>query len=147
MKDWFTRGFISGIIAGAPTFAYALLASLLKWTTFRWVHFTAVLIYGRRYINFLENAFATLITFFFCGLMGVVFAFIVSRISNRNYLLKGWVFSTTIWFLAFAIINLLRMPEFTLIPLKTAVSNFVEASIWGLLIGYCLRWFEYRITV
>lgn len=147
MKDRFTRGFLSGIIAGAPTLAFALLAISLNWTTIRWAHFTAKLLYGRIEMNLMENIFATVTTFFFCGGLGVIFAFVIPRISSLNYILKGWFFGSAVWFLAFAITKLFNVPQMTIIPFNSVVINFIEASIWGVSLGYCLKWMDERVIV
>lgn len=145
MKDRFTRGFLSGVFAGVPAFIFASITSAQKWTTLQWSHFSSVLIYGHEFRNLAEDVLATLITFFFCGLMGTIFVYLIRRISSKNYLLKGWVFSITIWFSAFAITILFRIPGLISIPFKTTLSNFIEASIWGLSLGYCLNWFDSKL--
>jgi hypothetical protein len=147
LKDRFTRGFLSGVIAGIPSLAFALIVFSLKWTTLRWAHFAAILIYGRKSIVLEEEVFSTLAVFFFCGILGIFFAFIIPKISGTNYLLKSWVFGVTIWFFAFAITLLFKVPELLVIPYKTVVSNFIEATIWGLSLGYCLKWFDNRLKV
>lgn len=136
---------MSGIIAGVPTFILALIGYNLHWTTIRWAHFASVLIYGREYKTLLENLFATSTTFFFTGLMGITFAYIIPHITSRNYLLKGWVFSIAIWFVSYAITLLFKVPELANVPLKSAFFNFVEATLWGLALGYSLNWFGDRL--
>lgn len=139
MKDRFTKGYLAGVIAGVPSLAFGLTAESLQWTNIRWAHFASILIYGRIHLNLPENIFATFAVFFFCGLMGTLFAFIMARISCRNYFFKSWVFSVTIWFFAFATTFLFQLPQLHFIPLHSAISNFGEATIWGLSLGYCLK--------
>ena len=145
MKDRFTRGFLSGVIAAIPALAFAIIALSLKWTTLRWANFAAILIYGRKSISLGEEVFSTFAVFFFCGLLGVIFVFIIPNISSTNYLLKSWVFGVAIWFFAFVVTLLYKVPGLLIIPNKTAVSNFIEATIWGLSLGYCLKWFDSRV--
>lgn len=145
MKDRFTRGFLSGVIAGVPTLAFAFIASSFKWTTLRWSNFAAILIYGQKSTNPSEEIFASLGVFFFCGILGIVCAFIIPKISSTNYLLKSWVFSLAVWFFIFAATVFYKIPGLLIIPYKTAVSNFVEATIWGFTLGYCLKWFDSRL--
>lgn len=145
MRDRFTRGFLSGIIAVIPVFVFSLIASLFKWTTLRWADFAAILIYGHKSTNLGEEIFSILGVFFLCGTLGIVCAFIIPKISSSNYLLKSWVFSMAFWFLAFVITLFYKVPGLLIIPYKTAVSNFIEATIWGFSLGYCLKWFDSRL--
>lgn len=147
MRDRFTRGFLSGIFAGVPTLMYALTAQALKWTNIRWAHFASILIFGRTYTNLPENLFSEFAVFFFCGLVGVIFAFIISKITSQNYLLKGWVYSVSIWFFAFSVIFLFKIHQLPLVSLKSALSNLIEATIWGLFLGYCLHWFDNKLKL
>jgi len=145
LQDRFTRGFLSGVIAGIPTFIFAIIAARLNLTTQFWADFASVFIYGHKAATLLENLLAIIVTLFFTGLMGIVFAFIISIISSGNYLLKGWVFSVTVWFFAFAVVYLFNVKPLDAIPLKTAFINFLEATIWGLVLGYALNWFDKRL--
>ena len=135
------------MIAGIPTIAFSWIASSLKWTTLRWSSFAAILIYGHKSTNVSEEIFASLGVLVFCGILGIICAFIIPKISSSNYLLKSWVFSIAIWFSAFVVTLFYKVPGLLIVPYKTAVSNFIEATIWGLLLGYCLKWFDSRLKV
>lgn len=145
LKDRFTRGFLSGVIAGIPVLTFSLIASLFGWTTLRWSNFAAILIYGQRSATLNEEIFSALGVFFFCGILGIICAFIIPKISSSNFLLKSWIFSITVWFFVFVITLFYKVPGLLIIPYQTAVSNFIEATIWGLTLGYCLKWFDNRL--
>ncbi len=147
MKDRFTRGFLSGVIAGIPTLIFSLVAFVLHWTTLRWSSFAAILIYGRKSGNLSEEIFATLAVFVLCGILGVIIAFVIPKLTSANYLLKCWLLSIAFWFFAFTLTVLFKVPALLVIPGKTAVANFIEASLWGLVLGYCLQWFDNRLKV
>ena len=145
MKDRFTRGFLSGIIAGIPTFIFSLIAIPLKWTTLRWANFAEIFIFGRKSINLMEEIMSSVAVFLMCGMLGVIFAYIIPQISSANYLLKSWVFSIAFWFFAFVLTVLFKVPGLIIIPGKTAIINFLMATIWGLSLGYCLKWFDSQL--
>ncbi|HBF38697.1 MAG TPA: hypothetical protein DDW50_15440 [Firmicutes bacterium] len=145
LKDRFTRGFLAGVIAGIPVVAFSWVAASLKWTTLRWSDFAAILIYGHKSANLGEEIFSVVGVFVFCGVLGIICAFIIPKISSSNYLLKSWVFSIAVWFAAFVLTLFYKVPGLLIIPLKTVVSNFAEATIWGFMLGYCLKWFDNRL--
>lgn len=93
----------------------------------------------------MEDVFSTIAVFVICGMLGVVIAYIIPKISSANYLFKCWLFSIAFWVLAFIVTVLYKVPGLTRIPGKTAIINFILATIWGLSLGYCLKWFDCRI--
>ena len=145
MNDRFTRGFVAGLLAGIPTMLLNYIADLLHWTTLRWTDFVAILIFGHRYRNLSESIFSTIALLFFVGALGVIFTLVIPVITSRNLWFKAWSFSEAIWFLAFTITYLFKIPELKIIPLKTALVNFLSASVWGLLLGSLLNWFANRL--
>lgn len=105
----------------------------------------AIMTYGRKPEGALEIIFAQAAIFFFFGLLGAVFACLLPALSNRNLLLKAWVFGVFVWFASFSITQLSGIPELSLIPLATTAANFTGASIWGLALGLAFRWLEGRV--
>ena len=148
ITDRFTRGLLAGIIAGVVTKPYDILAYYLNFSTFRWLDVAGIVIYGRRPLNAGEAVFATLSTWFFHALLGVIFVYLVQKlVSSANLFLKGWYFGVICWFLIYAIIILFKVPEISAIPLKTSVSNFIGASIWGLVLTAVLYRLEQPLDV
>jgi len=148
ITDRFTRGLLAGTIAGVITKAYDLLAYYFHFSTFRWLDVAGIIIYGRKPSHIAEAIFATMSTWFFHALLGVIFVYIVQRlVSSDNLFLKGWFYSVTCWFLIYALIILFKVPEFSVIPLKTSVSNFIGASIWGLVLVAALHRMEQPLDI
>ncbi len=141
MKDRFSRGLLAGIIAGVITKVYDLTAFYLHLSTLRWFDFTATMIYGHKPLNLGEQIFATLGTWFFHSMLGIIFVFMIERLfSSDNLFLKGWFYGVAWWFIICVIFQLFKIPEFSNIPLKTTLSNFVGASIWGILLAAAVMW-------
>lgn len=142
-NDRFTRGMLAGIIAGILTKFYDLSAYYLHFSSLRWLDVAGTMILGRRPISPGEAVFATLGTWFFHAMLGIIFAFLSRRtLGSHNLLLKGWYYGVSCWFLIFAVLILFKMPGLSFIPLKTSVSNLVGASIWGLLLAWSLQWLD-----
>lgn len=137
--DRFTRGFTAGLLAAIIQAAIGYTTYYLNLTELLWQNFAAVMIYGREPLLLGERIFAELAVWFFSGLMGIVFAYIIANINSRNHLFKGVIFAETIWFGTFAITLLFKVPEFTIITFKTSVVNFILSAIWGILTSEILR--------
>lgn len=142
LRDRFYRGFICGVIAGMPSFLYNTAAYFLNFATLRWLDFSAILIYGERAKNLFETLFAVASVFFFLGILGIVFCYLLPTISSSHYLFKSWAYGVTLWFMFFGMTTLFKIPTLYFVPLKTAFSNFIASSIWGISLGMALKWFD-----
>lgn len=77
----------------------------------------------------------------------MIFVFLVQKLfSSDNLLLKGWFYSVIWWFIIYAISHLYKVPELTYVPLKSSFSNFIGASLWGLVMAYVLKWQDDRVN-
>ena len=147
MKDRFTRGFLAGILAGVPTFFFNIGAFYFNLSTLRWADFMGLYVMGRKPIGLGETLFTIIAVYIFLSFLGIIFAYLIPKISSYNYLLKGWVFGVSIWFIAYAVTMLYKVPELAFIPLKTVVSSFIGGSIWGISLSYILKWLDNRLGV
>lgn len=137
LNDRFTRGFVAGLIAGVVLFPINMLSKIL-FNTLSYADFASILIYGHKSKNLLELVFAIGGVFFFEGILGGIFAHLITGITGRNLLFKGWVFSCLVWLGSYAVTLLFKVPGLLDIPFKTALSNFIGATIWGLFLTYAL---------
>ena len=97
LNDRFTIGLIAGLIGALPITVYNLsMHHFIQ--TFRFLDFAAIFIYGHTPKTLLETAFAFSIAYLFLAFLGGVFAYIITGITSRNLLIKGWVFGLLIWF-------------------------------------------------
>lgn len=143
IRDRFTRGMLAGIVAGIITKVYDLLAFSFHFSTLRWFDFSGIMIYGKKPLNLWEQIFATLGVWFFHAILGVIFVLLIQRlVSSDNLFLKGWLYGVAWWFIIYAIAHLYKVPQLVLVPLKTSVSNFVGASIWGVTLAAVVRWLD-----
>lgn len=147
LKDRFTRGFIAGAGAGILTSVLNSLLYYLNFAKLRFLDFAAVMIFGHRPNNMGESLFAFIGQIGFYGLLGIVFLFIIPRISSSNLLLKSSIFGVTVWFSVYAVVVLYKIPELEVVSLSTALSNFIVASIWGVLLGYMVGRLDRLLTV
>ena len=146
IKDRVTRGMIAGFIAGVITKIYDLTAFYLGISTLRWLDFAGLMMYGKKPAYLSYQIFATLGTLFFHALLGIVFVILIRQLlTSNNLLLKGWFFGVTLWFVIFSVFHLFKIPDLNFVPLKTAVSSFVGASIWGLTLAKIVHWLDNKI--
>lgn len=146
MKDRFTNGFISGIIAGLVPWAFNWGTRALELNTVVWADFMGVFILGKRPDAVVELAFLVGVQFGFLGILGGVFALILPHLSSRRHLFKGAVFGVAVWFILFSLPVLFRIGQLEAVPLKTAVSNLIGAILWGIALAFILKWIDSKVS-
>lgn len=140
MEDKFSKGFWAGLAGAlAMNFIDYIFSYLLHVTQRRFLDYAAVLIYGRLANNIWEAIFAQLTQILFSSILGIVFAYFLERATDKNYLLKGWIFAIAIWLLVFTMGLLYRLPLLWRPASETAFAHFIGSSIYGLVLAYSLH--------
>ncbi|MDI6710949.1 MAG: hypothetical protein QMC81_02650 [Thermoanaerobacterales bacterium] len=147
IQDRSTRGFIAGVAGGVAMNIVANISFYINWGELRFLDWAAVIIFGSRTNVFWEAAFAQVAQILFVGLLGIVFAYLIPAVTSRNCLLKGWLFGAAVWFGLYGVILLFKVNRLVGIDLATAASDFVGASVYGLVLACTLRWMDERVKV
>lgn len=136
LKDRFTLGFYSGVIAGLIMNALNLISYyVLNIATLRYLDFMAILLYGNKPMNAFDSILALIVHLGFTGMLGVVYVYIVPLIGTQNQMLKGLTFGLSVFFIAYLITTLFNMNGLTITPPYTAASNIITGSIYGLVLA------------
>lgn len=104
-----------------------------------YLDWAAVLIFGYRFSTLLEAIIAQVGQFFFAGIMGILFAFLLPYINSRYYLFKGWVYGLVVWFGAYAVTTVFKVTPLMPIKPDTVMSNMITASVYGLVLAKTLQ--------
>lgn len=146
LDDRLTRGLLAGVLAGIPGILIALTSRfVLHTTTLLYSDFAAILIYGKKAETIGGHLFSGLVVFMFWGFLGILFAYLIRYVTSKNLILKGMLWGGMVWFLAYAITLLFKVPGLLIIPVKTAVSNFVGGLIWGGLMALTYGYLDRKV--
>jgi len=143
--DRFKRGFVSGIIAGVPSHLINWGAYYFNFSSVRWIDFMGSMTFGHKPSTLAETLAATIIQYIYVGILGIVFAYLITKVNSKDYFLKATIFSLVVWFMSFMATQLFKLPEFRTITLNSTISNFIGAVIWGISLGYLLNMFDDRL--
>lgn len=132
--DRFTRGFAAGLVAGLTILPLNFLSKMF-FGALAYADFAGILIYGHKPHSLSEVLLACFGVIFFEALLGGIFAHLIIGVTSKNLYLKGWAFSCFIWFGSYAITLLYKVPEIMNISFISAFSNFISATIWGLVLA------------
>ena len=144
MTDRFTNGFLTGFLSAFVPFVFNFGSRALGFSTLVWSDFMGLFILGRRPENTLELIYTICLQFRFLSILGSLFPLILTLISSKRYIFKGALYGITIWFILFSLPNLLQISGLGRIPLKTAISNFLGALLWGIALSFILKKIDRR---
>ncbi len=139
MKDRVTAGFLAGVTAGIAMNIINYISYFLDFTNELFLQWAAVMIYGRLSETLPELIFAQFGQLVFSGLVGIVFAYMMLKLTSKNYLLKGWIYAVLLWFALYAITIIFRVPHLQRHGLGEALTTFIAASAYGFLVAEVLR--------
>lgn len=137
------RGMVSGIIGGIVMDLWGFLSKdLLRFATRNYIDWTSVILYGYLPHNMPESLLALITHFLWTGFLGIVFAYILPKLTTEGSRIKGAYFGFIIGFFLYGIAILLRMPFFQVIPFPTSAGNAVGGLLWGIVTAHMLDWFD-----
>lgn len=140
MEDRLLRGFVAGVIGGISANMWSFFMGWMELSTLRFVDWTAIMLYGH-IAPFTpgEIAFALLIQLGFCAGAGIIFSYLLLFITNQHLYFRGWLFSCSIWVMVYVVTLLFKVEGTIPLPLKTVISNFVGATIYGVVLAQCVK--------
>jgi hypothetical protein len=133
--DRFFQGMISGMIAGIFSETLSFISGALNISMMRYVDYAGVLLLGNIPLSTIELIISTGFATFFAAMLGIIFAYIVPIIGSTNLYLKGWLYGLFTWYIWYSILVMTLTDKLEGITPATAVSNFIVASMYGLLLG------------
>ncbi len=138
--DRFYRGFIAGFIAGVFLNVYNLIFYYLRITEIRFIDWTSILMFGHRPENMNAIILNIIFQLLWDGFLGVIFAYLIPKISSRGYLIKGPLCAAFLFFVFNLIVVLYRIPFLTdKFPLMTFQVNLGGVILWGLILTFILK--------
>jgi len=143
LEDRFTKGFIAGLIAGIVLNIVNLISYYaLHYAKKRYLDYIGAMIYGRLPITIFEQLFSQLIDITFSGILGIIFSYLLTRVSSKNYLLKGALFSTGMWLISFITITIFKVSFLYRPASQTVFSHFITCLIHGLVLAATFHWLD-----
>ena len=137
------RGFIAGVAGGISMEVWDLTSYyFLKFGTFRFLDWAAMMIYGERPESITETIISFFIQILWAGFIGIIFAFLIPRISSKGYLLKGLFYGFITFFIIYSIPVLFQVPHLKITGPNTQFSHFIGSFIFGVVTALTLHWLD-----
>jgi uncharacterized membrane protein YagU involved in acid resistance len=134
---------VAGVISGV---AKDILDSIFYYGfhfgNYRYLDFAAMIIYGQKPTFWWDAVFAQFIELIFSGLLGVLYFVLIPRETNRNHIMKGWLYGVSIWLFLCTMGMIYKTPFFTKTPWQTTNSDFLTSSVYGIVLALALRFLD-----
>ncbi len=144
MKDRFINGSIAGCLAGLVASLFDYIFLCLNFGSIHLIDFAGVFIYGDRPHTLGENIFAQFGVCVFTTLVGILFVYLITKISSKYFFWKGLIYGVLLWFLVYSLIELYDVPHFHRTSLASSTENTLVAMIYGLALPGILTWLQSR---
>lgn len=146
LEDRFTRGLFAGMIAWVPTFIINYTLKSLGISTLMYKDFMGTMVFGRLPTNIWENLFSYGAIIGFLSVLGGAFTLLIPRLGKKNHVLKGIIYSLSLWFIFYSITMLFKVPGLKTISLGTALGNFSSATVYGISMSLTFGWLERKVN-
>jgi len=138
-NDRLAKGFIAGLAGGVAMNIINLISYYLNIAELRYLDWAALLIYGTKPYSAVEAVFAQMAQLIFVSVLGVILAYLMPVVTSKNYLLRGWLYGSLVWFSVYGLSYLFKMQATIPLRIDTAFSDLISASVFGLVTVEILR--------
>ena len=139
MKDKFYNGLLYGVLAGVILNIFNLVSYYFDVISLRYLDWMAILLYGTKPYNALDGGFALLMQIGLCGILGVLFVYILPVIGFEHHSIKGMVFGLSVFQTTYIVTTLFRVPELVYIPPYTAMGNSLGSALFGAILAVLIK--------
>ncbi len=137
ISDRFTHGWVAGTLGGLMGAIFSFLPYYMGISTLRLSDWSAVLIYGRVPPFSIADVIYSLIVFAGSnGCIGIIFAFLLPLITEKNIYFKGWIIFLVPWWMIYLVTALARTDGTLNLTMLTSLENGISTSIAGLTTVY-----------
>ena len=100
IDDKFTRGWVAGTLGGLVGGILSFLLYNIGITKMRFSDWSAILIFGRpQPFSLADQIYSLIIAAGSTGITGIIFAFLIPVISEKNIYFKGWIIFLIPWWM------------------------------------------------
>jgi len=134
------RGTIAGIAGGICMDVWDLISHYyFHFGSFRYLDWAAMMIYGEPPENIYETIISLITQILWGGFLGIIFAFLITKISSRGYLIKGAFYGFIVCFMIFSLPVLFQVPHLYQTGPNTQLAHVIGAIIYGLVTAAVLK--------
>jgi hypothetical protein len=138
--DTTKAGAISGAVGAVASVPLGLFEKyILKIVKVSFLDYASVLTVGQGVTDFWHFLVALIGHIVFGSILGIVFAFLINKTTNKDLLFKGAGYGSAIWLFTDGMGSLYKLPLFTAVEPDDCFFILVDAVIYGIVMAYVLQ--------
>jgi hypothetical protein len=134
MVDRVNTGFIGGFIAAIAMNIVDYFLVFIGFDREGLYQWGSVVIFGKIAGNLSEMILGQFAQIFFAGFLGIIFAYIYSKLDKTLPIFKGWIYGVLVWFLVYAVAIAIRLPYLQTHSVNSTISHIITASVYGVVL-------------
>lgn len=138
------RGLIAGQIAAIVMNAWNLIDYyFFHISKLRFLDWIAILSSGEKPQSIFEVIVDLILVIVWDGVLGIIFAHLLTKTTSRGIIIKASLYSTLLWFIFRVIAVLYKItPIMAGQTFSGRLSNLLAALLWGIVLGWILKKFD-----
>lgn len=137
------QGLTAGLIgAVVMNFINLVFYYIFKLTEIRFLDWGSIVMLGHKPESFIEIIYGLIIHILWTGALGIIFSYLIPKITSQGYLIKGGLYAFLLTFIFRSIVRLYNVPILNKVSVKTSLINTSSAFLWGLILAALLKKFE-----
>ena len=136
LEDKFTRGFLAGLAGGIVANIISFVGGALGTTDVRTADLIGIFFFAKEPpFTSGEVLYGLIGHLIITGAIGIVFAYLIPHIKRKYIAFKGIMGAMIIWYFAYIITTLFRLPGTVPTDMSTALTDGVTTIAYGLVLG------------
>ncbi|MFB6467888.1 hypothetical protein ACE38V_13955 [Cytobacillus sp. Hz8] len=142
ISDKFTRGWVAGACGGLLGGILGFQPYYIGISSMRITDWSSILVLGRKPpFSLTDQLYGLFVLAWSTGCVGIIFAFLLPLLTEKNIYFKGWIIFLIPWWLIYLLTALAKIEGTLNLSVMTALTNGISTSIMGLTAVYCYRLF------
>lgn len=140
INDKFTHGWVAGTCGGLLGGIFGFMPYYMGISSMRLTDWSAIMIFGRvPPYSLADHIYALLVLAGTEGVIGIIFAYLLPLITEKNIYFKGWVIFLIPWWIIYLLTALAKTEGTLNLSLMTTLSDGIATTITGLATVYIYR--------
>ena len=132
-------GMIAGLTGGIGIMPFGIAEKYIHLADRTFHDFSQALIMSKLHPGILGIMVGVLAHLGISMLGTIAFAHYIIATSKKNILIKGMFFGTSMWIILLGAGTFYKMPEFAVIPPRSALCMYFNSAVWGLFMSFILN--------
>lgn len=134
-NDRFIKGLFAGLVAGIVHDFYDVITNLLKIDEHSYFDWVGIVIIGKEPKTLIEYILTISAKTFLSAILGILFAYLIPKLTSKNLVIKGSIFGATIWFIFFTAVFVFKIEKLMDTNATSALSDAVNSIVYGIILA------------